>query len=131
MKEKVITILTEGRRELLRTRKKPTEGQSWEEEIFSRLTPYLRSEFPEQAIIALLTALRSGKDFNNELQGTLGKLRRFWESERRSSEDRRKEPVQTIDLESGKLIWYDHDESLCGFNRRSGLDRRTNRDYPV
>ena len=124
MKAKVITILAEGKRELRSTREEPSEGGRWEEEIFDRLTPYLRSEFPEKAIAAILAALQSGEDFNNILQGTLGKLRRLWESERRSAEERREQLVRTIELESGKLIWYDKDESLCGFDQRAGLDRR-------
>lgn len=124
MKAKVITILAEGKRELRSTREKPSERGRWEEEIFDRLTPYLRSEFPEKAIAAILAASQSGEDFNNALQETLGKLRQLWESERRSSEERREQLVRTIELESGKLIWYDKDGSLCGFDQRSGLDRR-------
>ncbi len=54
MKAKVITILAEGKRELRSTREEPSEGGRWEEEIFDRLTPYLRSEFPEKAIAAIL-----------------------------------------------------------------------------
>jgi hypothetical protein len=124
MKEKVIALLTEEREKYSGEGAGKLDRGSWEEYVFERLTPYLRIEFPKERIKTLLTALQSPEDFDHALQKILSQLKQMWEGERRTGKDRRLTPIQHIELESGKFIWHDVEQTQCGFERRTGEDRR-------
>jgi hypothetical protein len=124
MKEKIIAILNEEREKYSGEAAGNLDEGSWEEYVFTRLAPYLRSEFPQARLKSLLSTLKSPDDFDQALKQVLLQLKEMWESERRTGKDRRSELVQRIELESGRFIWHDVDQTNCGFERRTGKDRR-------
>lgn len=125
MKEQVIAILSEEREKYSGEGAGEPDQGSWEEYIFNRLAPYLRIEFPQERVEALLSTLKSSDDFDHALQQVLSQLKQIWEGERRTGKDRREELIQRIELESGKFIWHDVNQTRAGFDRRTGKDRRS------
>ncbi len=124
MKEEVIAILKEEREKYSREGTETLENTNWEEQLFDRLTPYLRIDFPKDRVKTLLLDLQSSDDFIDTLDQILTKMEKIWKGERRSGKDRRSEQVQRIELESGKFIWHDVKQTKCGFERRDPDDRR-------
>ncbi|MFC1619810.1 hypothetical protein ACFL45_07680 [Candidatus Neomarinimicrobiota bacterium] len=124
MKEKVIAILTEEREKYSGEGAGKLDHASWEEYFFERLAPYLRIEFPRERVKTLLSTLQAPDDFDQALKQILTQLKQMWEGERRVGQERRLEPIQRIELESGQFIWHDVDHTKCGFERRAGKDRR-------
>lgn len=100
------------------------EFENWEEKFYDRLVPYLREEFPRGRIEEMLRALLSPDDSGDTVERIMKKLRFLWEGDRRAGEERRNARIKHIDLESGKMIWYDLDETQAGINRRTSRDRR-------
>ncbi len=98
--------------------------ENWEEEFYNRLAPYLREEFPRGRIEEMLTALLPPGEPASTVEKIMNRLRHLWEGNRRTAEERRRTRVKHIDLESGKMIWYDLDETQAGINRRTGTERR-------
>lgn len=124
MKEQVIAILSEEREKYSGEDAGKLDRGSWEEYVFDRLMPYLRIEFPKERVAALLAELKTADNFDQALKQVLSELKQIWEGERRTGKDRRNDLVQRIELESGKFIWHDVDQTRCGFERRTGEDRR-------
>ena len=100
------------------------EFENWEEKFYNGLAPYLREEFPRGIIEEMLTALPPADDSGDSVEKIMNKLRYLWEGERRTGQERRDTRVRHIDLESGKMIWYNPDETQAGINLRTGRDRR-------
>jgi hypothetical protein len=124
MKDKVIAILTEEREKYSGEGAGKLDHARWEEYIFERLAPYMRIEFPKDRVKTLLSALQSPDDFEHAVRQILTQLKQMWEGERRAGKERRSEPIQRIELESGKFIWHDEDQTKCGYERRAGKERR-------
>ena len=124
MKERIIAILTEEREKYSGEDAGKLDKGSWEEYMFTRLAPYLRIEFPQKGIESLLATLKKTDDFDQALNQVLLQLKQMWEGERRTGKDRRNELVQRIELESGKFIWHDVNQTRAGIDRRTGKDRR-------
>lgn len=127
MKEEVIAILTEEREKYSGEGAGKLDHGSWEEYVFDRLAPYLRIEFPKERVQSLLATLQSPDDFDQAVGEILSQLKQIWEGERRAGQDRRSDLIQRIELESGKFIWHDVGQTRCGFERRTGKERRGDR----
>jgi len=123
-KERVIAILTDEREKYSKESTGIKDNAGREEELFNRLAPYMRIDFPKDHVKTLLSDLQSTDNFADALDQILAKLEKIWEGERRGDKDRRSEQVQRIELESGKFIWHDVRHTRCGFERRTQKDRR-------
>ncbi len=100
------------------------EFKNWEEKFYNRLVPYLREEFPRSRTEEILLPLLLPDDSGDNVEKIMNKLRHLWEGDRRAGEERRNARIKHIDLESGKMIWYDLEETQAGINRRTKKERR-------
>ncbi len=100
------------------------EYKNWEKEFYNRLAPFLREGFPRSGIEKMLTVLLPPDEPGDTVEKIMNRLSYIWEGDRRTAEERRKTLIKHIDLESGRMIWYDLDETQAGINRRTSRDRR-------
>ena len=124
MKDKVLALLAAEKQRLGGIPANSPEFENWEEEFYNRLAPFLREEFPQGRIEEMLTALLPPDESGGTVEKIMNGLRHLWEGDRRTGEERRNARIKHIDLESGKMIWYDLDETQAGINLRAGRDRR-------
>ncbi|UCH63246.1 MAG: hypothetical protein JSU77_01990 [Fidelibacterota bacterium] len=127
MKGQVIAILTEEWEKYSGEGAGKLDHARRVEHLFDCLAPYMRIDFPKDRVKTMLSALQSPDDFGHTLEQILTQLEQIWEGERRSGRDRRSESVRHIELESGKFIWHDVDQTRCGFEHRTGEERRDKR----
>ena len=121
MKEKIIAALARALTELPAPHDAPDGDASWEEALYDGLRPYLRDNFPGAEVAAIVSSLGAEKDAAAE---AVQALRLLWTDERRAQRDRRIQPGERIELESGKVIWYNEKQETTGFDHRSSADRR-------
>lgn len=121
MKDKIVATLAQAKAKLLAASHTSANDVSWEESLHARLATYLRGEFPEADISAILDKIATPE---GDQAQALAALRHVWASQRRDHPERRTRPVQRLQLETGKLVWQNEDLNTSGDERRSGLDRR-------
>ena len=124
MRDKVMALLATEKQRLGEVSDDSPEFENWEEKFYDRLVPYLREEFPQGRTEEILLPLLLPDDSGDNVEKIMNKLRHLWEGDRRTGEERRNARIKHIDLESGKMIWYDLDETQAGINRRTSRDRR-------
>ena len=121
MKDKIVATLAQAKAKLLAASHTSAEDASWEESLHASLANYLREEFPEAHIAAILDKLSTPE---GDPAQALTALRRVWASQRRDQPERRTRPVKRLQLETGKLVWQNEDLNTSSDERRSGPDRR-------
>ncbi len=121
MKEKIFAVLARARTELPAPHDAPDGDASWVEALYDGLRPYLRDNFPGAEVSAIVSSLGAEKDATDE---AVQALRLLWTDERRTRRDRRIQPGERIQLDSGKVIWYNEKQETTGFDLRSSGDRR-------
>ena len=122
--DKVMALLAAEKQRLSELPDNLPEFENWEEIFYNRLAPYLREQFPQGRIKEILTALLPSDDPDDTVGKIMNKLRHLWEGDRRAGAERRNARIKHIDLESGKMIWYDLDETQAGMNHRTSSERR-------
>ena len=121
MKEQIMAALARARTEL-QALHDPTDGDaSWVESVYNGLRPYLKDHFPGDEVAAIVDRLGAEKEAAAE---ALQALRTLWTDQRRTNRDRRIQPGELIELDSGKVIWYNEKQETTGFDLRSSADRR-------
>ncbi len=121
MKAKIMAALARARTELPAPHDAPHGGASWVEALYNGLRPYLKDHFPGDDVAAIVGRLGAEKEAADE---AVQALRLLWTDERRTSGERRVRPGVRIELESGKVIWYNEKQETTGFDTRSSADRR-------
>ena len=122
--DKVMVILAAEKQRLGGFPANSPDFENWEEKFYNRLAPYLREKFPGGRIEEMLVAMLPSGDSGDTVEKIIMKLRYLWEGDRRAGDERRNARIKHIDLESGKMIWYDQDETQAGINRRTSSERR-------